>query len=260
MNPKSLIAVVGMTAGVAAAQPFEGYGCMRFEVAASQQGPWSSHLEVTPGTHVYMRQRAGWVSPAPVFGWSSATLEEIRFVGANASDTFGVSERLQSSVANRMNQDISPASGFNLWKRQGMPQFWDTYMIVGGVKLDNSFNPDTTGRIVTGQSTFAIGVIWQGFDPTNGVTAILYRFIAGSVGGDSRTIRITGDWFRSTWPSPPLGNQFVVYVNEAGTVTRFTTDAILEEATVTIVPAPAGVAVLLGLPAFRPRRGSRLRT
>lgn len=255
MNPKSLIAVVGMTAGVAAAQPFEGYGCMRFEVAASQQGPWSSHLEVTPGTHVYMRQRAGWVSPAPVFGWSSATLEEIRFVGANASDTFGVSERLQSSVANRMNQDISPASGFNLWKAQGTTAAWNTYTTAGGVKLDHNVNPDTTGRIVTGQSTFAIpGVPWQGFSGANGVVGLLYRFVAGTAAG-TRNIDITGRFFVSGSPAPQ-GNQFVVYVNEAGTNTKFTTNAALDGARVTIIPAPASLALLGlgGLIAGRRRR------
>jgi hypothetical protein len=123
------------------------------------------------------------------------------------------------------------------------------------VKLDHAVNPDTTGRLVTGQSTFAIpGVPWQGFDNSNGVVGFLYRFVAGTAAG-SRNIDITARYWVSGTPAP-TGNQFVVYVNEAGTNTKFTTNAALDEARVTIIPAPASLALLGlgGLIAGRRRR------
>jgi len=250
----AMIAVAGLAA-VANAQPFSGQGRVSFQVATNPAGPWSAGVTVTPGTHVYVRQMNSWSSNDPVFGWASTTLEEVSFNGANATDTFGVSERAQNSIANRTNQDISPASGFNLWKAQGTTAAWNMYTTAGGVKLDHNVNPDTTGRIVTGQSTFAIpGVPWQGFSGANGVVGLLYRFVAGTAAG-TRNIDITGRFFVSGSPAPQ-GNQFVVYVNEAGTNTKFTTNAALDGARVTIIPAPASLALLGlgGLIAGRRRR------
>jgi hypothetical protein len=250
----AMIAVAGLAA-VANAQPFSGQGRMSLQVATDPAGPWSSSITVLPGTHVYVRQWNSWTSNDPVYGWASTTLEEVSFNGANATDTFQVLERPQNSVENRTNTDITPASGYTLWKRQGTTAAWNVYNTATGVKLDHAVNPDTTGRLVTGQSTFAIpGVPWQGMDRNNGVVGFLYRFVAGTAVG-SRNIDITARFWRSATPAPE-GNQFVVYVNEAGTNTKFTTDAALDGARVTIIPAPASLALLGlgGLIAGRRRR------
>jgi hypothetical protein len=251
-NLVAVLAVAGLAAA-ASAQPFAGQGRVSFQVATSLSGPWTANVSVTPGTPVYVRQVNSWESTAGVFGWAATTLEEISFNGANASDGFTVAERPQTDIANRTNQDITPGSGFSLWKKQGTLAAWNVFNTPTGRKLDNNVNPETTGRVVTGQSTFAIpGVPWQGFEAANGVVGFLYRFTAGDAG---RTIDITARFFRSGTPAP-TGNQFVVYINEAGSNTKFTTDASIVDASVTIVPAPGALALLGlgGLVAGRRRR------
>lgn len=252
---KNLVAVLAIAglAAAASAQGIAGQGRVAFQVSTSASGPWGASVSVTPGTPVYVRQLNSWESGASVFGWASTTLEEISFNNANATDTIAVSERPQTDVANRTNQDISPASGFSLWKKQGTTANWAVFNTPTGRKIDNATNPETTGRVVTGQSTFAIpGVPWQGFEAANGVVGMLFRFTAGEAG---RTINITARFFRSGTPAP-TGNQFVVYTNEQGSNTKFQTDASIVDAAVTIVPAPGALALLGlgGLVAGRRRR------
>lgn len=250
--------VLSLTAGVAAGVSATGaearqasHGFARFEVAASQAGPWAGTLSVQPGEAVFVRLVNGWVGTPPVAGWSGTTFEHIRFDGADATDGMTLSEAPVGSPG-WYTPDVTGV--FTIWKKQVSWNAWSVYNTPTGRKIDHAVNPDTTGRLVMGQPPPGSPVPpTQGFDPTNGAASLYFRFTAGIAPGGARSIRITADWFVSGTPAP-TGNHYLVFPDQSGISSKLPGDAATESAMVTIVPAPAGVLVLVGLLAGARRR------
>lgn len=247
---KVLIAAAGLAslAANAAAQP---HATIQFEVS-SDGSAWSSATTVDQNGLVWVR---GVVSHRLSFyGFASVTLEDIRFTGTNGTDTFALSEITNGTILNEAH--VGSTVG-NFARRfapsgSGVPALTLIGAGTGLVRIDNATNPDTTGRVLMGQSTFAIpgGPFYQGFDPANPISVFGYVFRAGS--GLGRIINVGGSITVTGSPAVP---QFRFFLDASGNNTAVSLVQSLS-ASVTIVPAPASLALMGvgGLIAGRRRR------
>lgn len=246
---KKTVAVLALAAlaGTAAAQ---SRGTIQFQVS-NDGSTWGSTANVNQNGLVYVR---GLVSHNHTYlAFASVTLEDIRFTGTNGTDTFALSE-----ITNGTNLNEAHVSTVGQFARRfspsasGVPALQLIGAGSGLVRIDNATNPDTTGRVLMGQSTFAIpgGPFWQGLDTSNPISVFGYVFRAGT--GLGRVINVGG---AITVAGNPAAPQFRFYIDAAGSSQ---VPAAVESlgAAVTIVPAPGALALLGlgGLVAGRRRR------
>lgn len=247
---KKFVAVLALAAlaGTAAAQT---RGTIRFQVS-NDGSTWGSTTTVNQNGLVWVR---GLVSHNHTYyGFASVTLEDIRFTGTNATDTFALTEITNGTNLNEAH--VGNTVG-NFARRfapsaSGVPALTLIGAGTGLVRIDNAVNPDTTGRVLAGQSTFAIpgGPFYQGFDGSNPISVFGYVFRAGT--GVGRIINVGG---QITVAGNPLLPQFRFFVDAAGT-SQIPSEVESIGASVEIIPAPASLALLGlgGLIAGRRRR------
>jgi len=247
---KKFVAVLALAAlaGTAAAQ---SRGTIQFEVS-NDGSTWGATTTVNQNGLVWVR---GLVSHNHTYhGFASVTLEDIRFTGTNGTDTFSLSEVTNGTNLNEAH--VGSTVG-NFARRfapslSGVPALQLIGAGTGLVRIDNAVNPNTTGRVLMGQSTFAIpgGPFWQGFNGSNPISVFGYVFRAGT--GLGRVIDVAG---AITGAGTPPASQFRFYLDAAGS-SQIPSSTESRGASVTIVPAPASLALLGlgGLIAGRRRR------
>jgi hypothetical protein len=250
---KKIVAILAV-AGVAAAASAQGTPPTSARIAfqvSNDGATWGATTSVNQGGLVYVRGLVSSTGGNPV-GWAVTTLEDVRFTGTDASDQFALSE---ITNATNLNENHTGNTVGNFARRNvpgttGVPAL----QLIGAgtnlVRIDNAVNPDTTGRVVFGQSTFAVpgAAFYQGFDASNPISVFGYVFRAGT--GVGREIRVGGQI--TTITAGPL---FSYFTNTAGSSAR---PGSVESVggVVTIVPAPGALALLGlgGLVAGRRRR------
>ena len=241
---KKIVAIMALAgvAGLANAQfgtGLVGQGRVSWEFSTDGGGTWGTNVNVLPGGTVLVRGSASWQADAgvTVHGFSTAAFEQINFTGSNATDDF-------SAAITNANRRVAFASTA-AWSGQANGAEW---------KIDTTSNP-ATGRVQFGQAAAVdpLGNPNPNYSAANPISIFNWSFVAGT--GFGRTITINGQWTRLSSPSN-AGNQFVVFTNDIGSNSKFRTDAAQDTATVTIVPAPASLALigLGGLVAGRRRR------
>lgn len=239
---RSLPVITCAAAGVIAvspalAQPQTG----QFTWQVSRDGlDWSSSLTLAPGDPYHIRGVASWTDgPTTSVGFAGCTFDQIDLIGANATDTFG---------------GASGAGGVPTYttRMQGVAETWTLLAGSGaseaGLKIDNLAG---LGRTNLGQIAYVLGggIPNPAFKFDNPV--VLLRMTA--VAGDAKTLTISAAWTRL---GTPASNEFKVYTTVSGTNKKPVQEATMTSAVVTIIPAPAplalGLASLL-LPARRNR-------
>jgi hypothetical protein len=248
MKKIAAVLALAVLAGTAAAQTV---GTIRFQVS-NDGSTWGSSTTVNQNGLVWVR---GLVSHNHTYlAFASVTLEDIRFTGTNATDVFALTEITNGSNWNELH--VGNTVG-NFARRfapsaSGVPALTLIGAGTGLVRIDNAVNPDTTGRVLAGQSTFAIpgGPFYQGLDTSNPISVFGYVFQAGT--GVGRVINVGGT---ITVAGNPLLPQFRFFINAAGSNEI---PSMVESigASVEIIPAPASLALLGlgGLIAGRRRR------
>lgn len=236
----ALIAVAGLTAA-ASAQPMTGL--FKWEVSSDGGATWSSSATLNEGQAYKIRGSASWTDGATAsVGFAGATFEQIDFAGADGTDSFGgVSGSGTPSYVKRL---------------QGTPEVWTLQAgsgaSAGGLKLDQA---TTTARTNFGQLPQILpgGIPNPNFDGSNPLVVFEMDAIAGTAPGGSRTIDISSTWTRL---GSPASNEFKIYTTPTGTNKKPASEATREDASVTIIPAPASLALmgLGGLVAGRRRR------
>lgn len=247
---KKIVAVLALAAmaGTAAAQ---NRGTFRFEM--SNDGvTWGNNITVNQNGLVWVRALAS--HNTTYYGWASTTVEDIRFTGTDGTDTFALTE-----ITNGVNFNETAVGNTvgNMARRfapsaSGVPALQLIGAGTGLVRIDNAVNPGTTGRVLMGQSTFAIpgGPFYQGFDASNPISVFGYVFRAGT--GLNRVIDVSA---QLTVAGTPLATQFRFFLNAAGS-SEIPAQTESLGAQVRIIPAPASLALmgLGGLIAGRRRR------
>lgn len=233
----ALIAVAGLAAA-ASAQP--ATGLFKWEVSTDGGATWSSAGTVNSGDSYKIRASASWTDGATAsVGFAGATFEQIDLINADGTDTFGgVSGSGAPTFATRL---------------QGTPEVWTLQAgsgaSAGGLKLDQA---TTTARTNFGQLPKVLpgGVPNPNFQAGNPLVVFVMDAVAGGFG---RTLTFSGTWTRL---GTPASNEFKVYTTDTGTNKKPAQEATQMSASLTIVPAPASLALigLGGLVAGRRRR------
>lgn len=233
----ALVAVAGLAA-VASADP--ATGLFKWEVSTDGGASWSSSATVNSGASYKIRGSASWTdSGTASIGFAGATFEQIDLANANASDSFG--------------GVMGSGTPTYVTRLQGTPEVWTLQAgsgaSAGGLKLDQA---TTTARTNFGQlpQTLPGGIPNPNFKTDNPLVVFEMDAVAGS---DGRTIAISGTWTRL---GTPASNEFKVYTTSTGTNKKPAQEATQMGASVTIIPAPASMALLGlgGLVAGRRRR------
>lgn len=234
----ALVAVAGLAAA-ASAQPLTGL--FKWEVSSDGGSSWSSAITVNSGDAYKIRATASWTDGATASsGFAGATFEQIDLAGADASDTFGGAQGAGGVPA-------------YVTRRQGTPESWSlqagTGASAGGLKIDNV---TPTLRTNFGQLSKVLpgGIPNPNFIADNPLVVFEMDAVAGS---DGRTIEISSQWTRL---GTPASNEFKIYTTDTGSNKKPASEATRMDASVTIIPAPASLALmgLGGLVAGRRRR------
>lgn len=238
---RTLLGILGLitAASTAVAQPQTGL--FKWEVSSDDGSSWHPSITVNPGDQYKMRAWASWTDVAagfPSIGFAGVEFEQIDLINADATDIFGgVSGTGTPTFTRRMQGDPR--------RPDGMLQTWTLQpgsgASAGGLKLDALFSPagPSLGQYPKILETAPGGTPYTGFDPSNPIMA----FEMDAVAGAPKVLTISATWFRTMSGGSEIANKFLVYTTDTGTNKKPVEEAVMEDATVHIVPGPGGLVM-----------------